>query len=520
MNIVDLVAKNACLKPDATAYVEIRPVTSVRREISWSGFHEKTSQLANALMERGVREGGSVFLLGKNSLSWLECYFAVLKTGAWIVPLNFRFTDKDLLYCAEVVEPTAFIFDKEYASRIETLRDRLPSVQSFICIEEPDSASMENLETVVKSGVPKSPGVKLEDQKPCALYFTSGTTGDPKPVLITHANLFCTAMTEGSNNPINGEDSLLMMPPLYHLAIGHLLGVLAAGGKTVLLTEKITPQYILESLEREKISYLFLLVPWALDLIEMLEKEKLRKEDYDLSTWRFTQMGAQPIPPSLVRRLKALFPDMLFDSTYGLSESTGPGVVHLGIENEHKVGAIGKEALTWSVRIVDLEGKDVKAGEVGELVLKGNGVMDQYYKNPNLTNLTIEDGWLHTGDLGRRDEDGFIFLVDRKKDLVICGGENIFPTEVEQVILQHPGLHDVAVIGTPDERLGEIVTVIIEAESGVNVTKDEVMAFCEKNLPRYKRPRSIIFDTIPRSPTGKIEKNKLRKKYCQPTTSK
>lgn len=514
MNIVDLVEKNARLYPNETAYVETRPVTKIRRETNWIEFHERTNRLANALLDRGVTEGTSVLLLGKNSLSWLECYFAVLKTGAWIIPLNFRFSDEDILFCTQVAEPAVFIFDEEYALRIETLKDSMSTIQNYICIGQADSAYMENLGTTIGNGVSRSPEIPLEDQKPCALYFTSGTTGAPKPVLVTHANLFCTAITESTNSRINQEDSLLMMPPLYHLAIGHLLGLLATGGKTVLLTERITPRYILEAIERERISYLFLLVPWALDLLDALDKKELLKEDYDLSEWRFTQMGAQPIPASLVKRLKGFFPDMQFDTAYGLSESAGPGVIHLGIENEHKLGATGKEALTWSARIVDIEGKDAGPGQVGELLVKGNGVMAEYYKNPELTDQTIEDGWLHTGDLARRDDDGFIFLVDRKKDLVISGGENIFPAEVEQIIIKHPKIHDVAVIGTPNERLGEIVTAVIQTVSGAIMSEDEIIAFCEKELPRYKRPRSIIFDTVPRSPTGKIEKPKLRKKYC------
>jgi len=489
------------LYPKEIAYVEIRPVTKMRKETSWIEFHERTNQLVNALLDKGITEGTSVFLLGKNSLSWLECYFGVLKTGAWIIPLNFRFTDEDIRFCTQVAEPTAFIFDKEYASRIETLRDSMSSIQSYVCVGQADSANLENLETIIRNGVPGSTGISLEDQKSCALYFTSGTTGAPKPVLVNHANLFCSAMTESTNNRLHQEDSLLLMPPLYHLAIGHLLGLLAVGGTTVLLTEQITPRYILETLERERISFLFLLVPWALDLLEALDKKQLLKEDYDLSAWHFTLMGAQPIPVTLVKRLKGFFPDMQFDTTYGLSESTGPGVIHLGIENEHKLGAIGKEALTWSARVIDTKGKDVETGQVRELLVKGNGVMTEYYKNPELTSQTIEDGWLHTGDLARRDTEGFIFLVDRKKDLVICGGENIYPAEVEQIILQHPKIHDVAIIGTPNDRLGEIVIAVIQIVSGETLSEDEVIAFCEKELPRsnLRAPSFLtLFHEVPR----------------------
>ncbi|MBN2126069.1 MAG: AMP-binding protein [Deltaproteobacteria bacterium] len=514
MNIIDLVEKNARFYPHGTAYVEIRPLSKVRREISWMAFYERTNRLANALLDRGIGKGQSVFLLGRNSLGWLESYFAVLKTGAWIIPLNFRFTDDDILYCAQVAKPAAFIFDEEFKERIETIRHSMPATETYIAIEQAHPGDSETLETLIESASPVPPECPLRDEEACALYFTSGTTGAPKPVLLSHVSLLCTAINESTNNGIDHKDSLLMMPPLYHLAIGHLLGVLMVGGKTVLLTERISPVYIFEAIARERISYLFLLVPWALDMIEALDKKEIRKESYDLESWRFTQMGAQAIPPSLVKRLKEHFPHMQYDTTYGLSESAGPGVIHLGIKNEHKVGAIGRPSLMWDARMIDAEGRDVNPGEVGELIVKGNGVMREYYKNPELSDQTIRKGWLYTGDLARMDEDGFIFLVDRKKDLVISGGENIFPAEVEEVILRHPKVHDAAVIGTPDERLGEIVTAVIQIVSGETLSKEEIAAYCEENLPRYKRPRAIHFGAVPRSPTGKIEKPKIRAKYC------
>jgi len=206
---------------------------------------------------------------------------------------------------------------------------------------------------------------------------------------------------------------------------------------------------------------------------------------------------------------------MQINITYGLSEGGGPGAIHLGNANEQKSGAIGKPALLWDARIVNENSEDVPRGEVGEIILKSSGVMKAYYKNPGLTAKTIRNGWLYTGDLGREDEEGFIYLVDRKKDLVIRGGENIFPVEIEEVILRHPQVRDVAVIGIPDERLGETVAAVIEATSDQGPSKEEMALFCEKNLPRYKRPSHLIFDKVPRSPTGKIEKPKLRAKYCK-----
>ena len=199
-------------------------------------------------------------------------------------------------------------------------------------------------------------------------------------------------------------------------------------------------------------------------------------------------------------------------NTYGLSESSGPGTIHNWITDESKIGAIGKPGLLWDARIVNDQGEDVPRGSVGEIAIKGMGVMKEYYKNPGLTAKTIINGWLHTGDLARMDEDGYIYLVDRAKDLVISGGENVYPVEVEEVIQKHPKVRDVAVIGTPHERLGEIVTAVIDP-SDPGLTEKEMMAYCEENLPRYKRPRKILFGNVPRSPTGKIEKPKLREEY-------
>ena len=514
MNLVDVVAKFARMSPRSAAFVEVRPLSGLRQEISWGEFHNRTNRIANSLLQEGVQRHGKIFLLGRNSIRWLEAYFAILKTGAWAVPLNFRFIDEDILYCAGVAEPSAFIFDEEYAVRVSGLQGELNTVSHY-CMIGPDRAEeFVTLEDLVRNGSPQSNPVALSDEDECALYFTSGTTGVPKPVLLSQKNLMSVAVTEASNHGFVSSDRFLMMPPMYHLAIGHLLAVMLAGGCSVLLTEQISPRFIVETVARERLSAVFLLVPWAVDLLNALDKRELRIEDHDLSCWRRTFMGAQPIPPVLVHRIKGYFPHMEYDTVYGLSETAGPGIIHLGTENERKVGAIGKPSLFWDARIVDDNGQDVGRGEVGEIIVRGDGLMKGYYRNPELTEMMIRGGWLHTGDLGRMDEEGFIYLVDRKKDLIISGGENIYPVEVEAAILKHPKVHDAAVIGTPDDRLGEIATAVIQPKKGEALTQQEIDLFCEQQLPRYKRPRRVIFDVVPRSPTGKIEKPKLRAKYA------
>ncbi|HEY3278198.1 MAG TPA: AMP-binding protein [Syntrophorhabdaceae bacterium] len=514
MNIVDLVYRNGRIYPDETAFVEIRPVSKKKIETTWARFNDRTNSLANALVARGVKKGDRVFLLGKNSIAWLEAFFAIAKTGAWVNPLNFRFTDENLIYCAAAAEPGFFIFDEEYGPRMEAIRSKLPTVKTLVAIsEKPSSGDMETTEGLIAGSPPLPLGTVILDEDECGLYFTSGTTGAPKPILLLHKNLFAPAMNEVTNLSLTKGDSLLMMPPMYHVAMGHLLGSMLIGAKTALLTEAVTPRAILEAVSTERLRVSFLLVPWALDILEALDKGALKAGEYDLGCWRILQMGAQPIPTSLIRRWKAYFPHMECHNTYGLSESSGPGTIHNHITTEEKIGAIGKPGLLWDARIIDHLGNNVPAGAVGEIAIKGMGVMKEYYKNPELTQRTIVDGWLRTGDLARLDEDGYIYLVDRAKDLVISGGENVYPVEVEEALQKHPGIRDVAVIGTPDERLGEIVTAVIDPVAVNGLTEAEVLRFCEENLPRYKRPRKIIFDSVPRSPTGKIEKPKLRQRY-------
>jgi long-chain acyl-CoA synthetase len=308
-------------------------------------------------------------------------------------------------------------------------------------------------------------------------------------------------------------DNFLCIPPLYHTgAKMHWFGSLLAGSKAVLL-RGVKPEWIIKAVSQEQITIVWLLVPWAQDILDAIERGDIKLDHYKLEQWRLMHIGAQPVPPSLVKRWKAVFPKHEYDTNYGLSESIGPGCVHLGIENIHKVGAIGKAGYSWELKIADEQGNPVKQGEVGELCVKGPGVMKCYYNNPEATAEILKDGWLFTGDMAKMDEDGFIYLVDRKKDVIITGGENIYPVQIEDFLRTNNAIKDVAVIGLPDQRLGEIVAAIIELKPGFSVTEAEMQQFCNE-LPRYKRPRKIFFDNIPRNPTGKIEKPKLREKYC------
>ena len=515
MTISEMLARNARMYPEDSALIELKPSEKIRKEITWKKFDERANRIANALISRGVAKGDKVIHLMMNSVNWLEAYFGISRTGAWAVPLSFRFTSSDIKYCADIAEAKVMILGEEFIEKVEAIRSQLPTIKDYIFVGQNVPTGMEGFQDVIDKSSPESPGVVLNDEDACGLYFTSGTTGAPKPILLTHKNMECAAITENCHHYQKHEDNFILLPPLYHTgAKMHWFGSLIVGGRATLLTE-ISPQYIFEAIHNERGTIVWLLVPWAQDILEALDRGELKKEDYNLNSWRLMHIGAQPVPPSLVKHWKEYFPDMQYDTNYGLGEATGPGCVHLGIENERKVGAIGKAGCNWETRIVNERGEAVAQGEVGELLVKGNGVMKEYYKNPEKTAETIKNGWLYTGDMARMDNEGFIYLVDRKKDLVITGGENIYPVEIEDVLHSHPKIYDAGVIGISDERLGEIAVAVIDPKPGESLTEEEVNRFCEQNLPRYKRPRRIIFDKVPRNPTGKIEKPKLREKYAK-----
>ena len=279
-----------------------------------------------------------------------------------------------------------------------------------------------------------------------------------------------------------------------------------------MLLKGVKPEWIVKTVSEERCSIVWLLVPWAQDILDAIERGDIDLSQYDLSAWRLMHIGAQPVPPALIKRWFSVFPNHKYDTNYGLSESIGPGCVHLGTENPHKVGAIGKAGYGWETAILDADKKPVQQGEVGELAVKGPGVMKCYYKDEAATAEVLSDGWLYTGDMAMEDPDGFIYLVDRKKDVIISGGENIYPVQIEDFLRRHPLIKDCAVIGLPDPRLGEIAAAVIELKPDASLTKEELDDFC-LDLPRYKRPRKVIFAPVPRNPTGKIEKPLLRKRY-------
>ncbi|MBP5154031.1 MAG: AMP-binding protein [Lachnospiraceae bacterium] len=534
MVITDFLERNARLWGNDTALVEMNPSedrdravtwrearlieqagagTPYRREMSWADFDRRANRFANLLLSRGVERGTKVGILMTNCLEFLPLYFGILKAGCIVVPLNYRYSGDEIAYCLDLADVEYLIFGPEFVSRLLSVLPSLTRVKTFFYVGQDRPSFAEDCLRMMSFCSASAPPVYFDEDDLAAIYFSSGTTGFPKAILHCHKALVHSCYTEQNHHLQTKDDVFLCIPPLYHTgAKMHWFGSLLTGGKAVIL-RGTKPEWILRAVTEEKCTIVWLLVPWAQDILDAIDSGRIDLSHYLLDQWRLMHIGAQPVPPSLILRWMKVFPHHKYDTNYGLSESLGPGCVHLGLDHLDKVGAIGQPGFGWQAKIIDENGVPTPHGEVGELAVKGPGVMLEYYKNPEATAEILHDGWLWTGDMAREDEDGFIWLVDRKKDVIITGGENLYPVQIEDFLRANDKIKDVAVIGIPDARLGEIAAAVIELKEGCTATEAEINEFC-LDLPKYKRPRRIIFEPVPRNATGKIEKPVLRQKYC------
>lgn len=536
MLITELLSQNALSRGEDIALVEINPKAAggnvvswrdyengesyvdgaKRREMTWKYFDDQANRVANFCLSRGIGRGGKVAMLMMNSLEWFPIYFGILRSGAMVVPLSFRNTKDEVRDSLTLTGTEAIFFGPEFTGIIGDIGQETPilSTHVFVGPGVPEDASFAlNYRQCADPCSSQNPSIDIAPGDDAAIYFTSGTMGKPKAILQTHASLVSVCLTERRNHGQTRDDVFLCMAPLFHTgSMMHWLGSLISAGGAVLLREP-KPESILKAVSDEGVTIAFMLVPWAQDVLQALENEKLNLADYKLGQWRLMHIGAQPVPVELISRWRKYFPEQQYDTNYGLSEAMGPGCVHLGIGNDHKIGAIGKPGEGWLARIVDDDGSPVPQGKIGELIVNGPSVMKCYYNDEESTSAALRDGWLFTGDMGYADEDGFIFLVDRKKDIIISGGENIYPIQIEDHIRKLGQVLDVAVIGANHKRLGEVPIAIVSIKSDEDCDEEEIMAHCEE-LPRYKRPRRCIFGDVPRNPTGKIEKPRLRAMYA------
>ncbi|MFA7468165.1 MAG: class I adenylate-forming enzyme family protein [Desulfotomaculaceae bacterium] len=517
MNFARYGIENAKKYPEKIFLIERTPSIGLRRVMTWQKFNEETNKVANYLHKQlGLGKGDFVLHLQMNSLEWLITYHAIIKTGATVVPLNFRFASKDIKYTADVCQPKAFIMEAGFLPKVEPVKGEMKTIASYVCIGEKTPEDMISYDEIIKNGDVADLLVDTNDDDLAELMFTSGTTGPPKAVCQAHETLYNIGIGCALSYDEGGHTVYLAPHPFYHSGSLFLsFPCYMAGGTIVILKEMNNPRWLLDTIAEEKVNNGWVTVPSMSDSVNAIKKGEIDISQYDFShVTGSILIGAQPVPHSLFADMKKILP-FKTGNIYGITEGGGGGSFNLFDEDVlQRPGSIGKPTFNTQARAVDQLGNDVPVGHVGELVLKGPRVMKGYFNNPDLTAETIKDGWLYTGDLVKKDADGFFYIADRKKDLIIRGGENIFPVEIEALLHRHPKIADAAVIGYPHERLVEIAMAIIELYSGETMTHEEVLDFCrQEGLAKYKWPEKVLFDKVLRNPTGKIQKFAIREMY-------
>lgn len=515
MNFANYLRINALKHKEKISLIERYPAGDKRRTLTWESFNHEVNKVANHLKnELGIQKGDRVLHLLNNSFEWLIVYFGIIKLGAIVVPLNFRFIAEDIQYAANISNPKSFFVGSEFLERVHPIRSELKSIRDYIVVGEKCPADMIPYTIIESSNDTEETLVDMSDEEALAVMFTSGTTGAAKPVLHTHGSLNAVAIGNGMSIPIEMDDNYLIVLPLYHSGSMFLWSPYFALGATgTIIRQYRDPKWILEAIDQEKANGLLVVVPMCVDLVNQTADGRIDLKDYDLSSWKYLTTGAQPVPPHIFKTLRDLLPCKIIH-TYGVTEGGG-GVTWTIYHDDilRKPGSIGKPNFGVEGKIVDEQGRDVPPGEVGEIIIKSPRLMKEYYESREMTENAIINGFFHTGDLARMDEEGYYYIVDRKKDMVTSGGENIYPVEIEEVLHAHPDIDDAAVIGYPDERLVEIVMAVVQLKEGASMTEQEVIDYCKSKMALYKVPRKVAFDQVPRNPTGKLMKPLLREKY-------
>ena len=504
----EMLARNARKCPD------LEGVIFRDRRIRYRELDERVNRLANALLLKGIKKGDPVGLLMQNSKEMLEIFFAAAKIGAVNVPVNIRLSPPEIAYILNNAGVKILFFRENFIGTIEKIKGDLPFIREYIIIDKGGDGVYENYEDVLATGHPIRPEVRLQDDDEAFIIYTAGTTGKPKGAVLTHKNLIINAMTtcqetsfslpRRPNLPFIAQ-KVMSITPFFHIA--GILGVIKnMVALTPMVIEDFDPVQLLKAIEAERVTYLFL-VPamWLL----VLNHPDFKK--YDVRSLRTAAYGADITPNALKERILESFPNAGLYEAFGQTEMTATTVFMKHQDALRKEGSVGLPFFNVEVRVVDEHMADVAVNEVGEIVYRGPGMFKGYYQNPEETKKAFEGGWFHSGDLVRRDEEGFVYVVDRKKDMIISGGENIYSAEIEAVLLTHPKIREAAVIGVPDPKWGEAVKAFVVLEPGKKATGEEIIEFCLENLARFKRPKFVEFiPALPRSATGKVLKRELR----------
>lgn len=499
------------LSNSANKYPERCAIISEEGRWTYEAFNERTDRLASALLYAGLTKGDRIAILHYNSSYFVEAYFAAVKIGLVPTPVNFRFTGPEIVYVLNDSQPRMLFYGSEFEETLLDVRDQLVSVRHFVSPHNGGSSFATDYEDFLAGGQPNA--VILEtnvgENDPCQLMYTSGTTGKPKGAILTHRNVLWNLFnTIWAREDKTGERALIV-GPLYHTAAlnNHFTIQVALGGTSIII-RKFEPESLLKKIEKEKAT----LVSGAPALYNLLLQHP-KAHQYDTRSITKCTSGAEKLPLEIKKRLLEFFPNIkgVYD-VYGLTEAS-PSIAILNAEDSlRKDASVGKALPFLETRIVDENNRSLSPGEVGELICRGPNVMQGYHRNPQGTKETIQNGWLFTGDLARKDEEGFLYIVDRKKEMIVSGGENIYPREIEEVLIKHPAVADVAVIGIPHPTWGETVKAFVALREGQIIDEQEVIDFCKRYLAGYKKPTAVAFVlSIPRNPSGKALKRLLRK---------
>ncbi len=499
INIGSYLTQRAMLDPEKEAIV----CEDVR--LTWSEANAEANKLAHAMKKLGVERGVRVGLLALNEPEYLSMFFGLGKIGAILVPINYRIAGPEMQYILSDSGADVFVFGPEYVDVVDSFRGDIPAEHLVALGDNPPDWAL-SYNQLIKDEPEDEPEITGGDDDVLSILYTSGTTGRPKGAMLTHRNYFV-----GSTNIIAtvghlGETAMLVLP-LFH--IGGLANVplgVQAGLRCIML-RSLDPKRFLELIEEEKVN-VFGSVPVLLQILKMVPDF----EKYDWSSVKMVFVYAAPLPVAVLEEYAEAGIEVR--NLYGLTESCGMGTVIDGEHSMVKAGSCGLPEFFSEIKLVDDDGNEVGPEELGEVLMRGDFVMTGYWNNPEATAQSIKDGWLCTGDIGRMDSDGFLYIMDRKKDMIISGGENIYPAEIEDLLLHHPKIQDAGVIGYPDELWGEAVRAVVVVTPGETLTEEEIIEWTKGKIGKFKMPKSVVFtDALPRTPTGKILKKDLRVQF-------
>jgi fatty-acyl-CoA synthase len=468
----------------------------------------RVNQKAKAFHSLGVKKGIHVGTLFSNCMEAVESIYALLKIGAVVVPLNIRLSSAELEYVVDQSDVTALVFHDRFEELVKKINPNCKKVKIFACSGKNPPAEFADLEKRTMEQSSEDPGVELSRDDPASIIYTAGTTGLPKGVVCTHDN-WMWAVVNYMVALNSRQDKSLTVFPLFHAAAFVGLFVSIAAGVTYVFMKDFNPQKVLETIEKEKITRL-----GNPPTVYRMLLQVPNISDYNLSSVLHLGSGSESIPDDTRNRLKKVFPNAGILENYGMTETCGGLTTRDEIDTQTKPYSVGLPHLSVKIRVVDKQGFDVKPGEIGEIIACGPNIMKEYYKNPEKTREALINGWLHTGDLGHFDQEGFLYIIERKHHMIISGGENIYPKEVEDVLFRHPKIAEAAVFGLPDDIWGEKVCAAVVVKQGEGLESAEVIDFCKEKLAGFKKPKVVYFvEALPKSPIGKALRSELKKQF-------